>query len=168
MSHTNDETESTVAEEGAQLEFEDTIRIDTDKETLWSTISDPGTLTECVPGAEKVERQSKREYTCEITRGISHLTISLTGDVEFVEMNEPHWVVASGNAYDPKTHSEFDVLAAMEMNEVDDETVELSYTADVSYTGGVASLNTGLIRPIVKKDVDAYFENIRETVANNG
>lgn len=149
------------------LEFQDSVVIDATKEGLWSTISDPEILTECVPGAEEVTQVSERKYTCEITRGISHLTISLEGEVEFVELNEPDWVVASGSAYDPKTHSHFDVLAAMEMKEPDDGTVNLSYTAELSFTGGIASLSTRVFRPIVRRDVDTYFENVKTIVEDD-
>lgn len=149
---------------GNQLTFEDTVTLRTTKAHLWSVISDPEVLTRCVPGAEAITRESERRYTCEITRGISHLTISLTGEVEFVELNEPDWVVAKGSAYDPKTHSDFDVLAAMEMADRDDGTVALTYSAQVSFTGGIASLPTRIFRPIVGSDIDAYFENVRASV----
>lgn len=150
-----------------QLTFEDTVTLRTTKEHLWSVISDPEVLARCVPGAEAVTRESERRYTCEITRGISHLTISLTGEVEFVELNEPDWVVAKGSAYDPKTHSDFDVLAAMEMSDRGDGTVALTYSAQVSFTGGIASLPTRIFRPIVGSDIDTFFENIRATVEDD-
>lgn len=158
-----DETEESPANE-KRLEFADTVAIDTDKDTLWSIISDPEVLTTCVPGAESIERESKERYTVAITRGISHLTVSLSGEVEFVEMNEPDWIVASGSAFDATTGSDFDILAAMEMTEGEDDTTTLTYQAEVTYSGGVASLGTLFLRPIVRKDIGAYFENIRTEV----
>lgn len=155
-------------DDGHQLTFEDTVTLGTTKERLWSVISDPEVLARCVPGAEDVTRESERRYTCRITRGISHLTLSLTGEVEFVELNEPDWVVANGSAYDPKTHSDFDVLAAMELADADDGSATLTYSAQVSYTGGIASLPERLLRPIVSSDVDTFFENLRATVDGEG
>lgn len=148
---------------GKRLEFADTVAIDTTKDALWETISDPEVLTVAVPGAESIERVSKTKYTVDIRIGVSHLNVALDGDVEFVEMNEPDWIVASGSAFDSTTGSDFDILAAMEMNENDSGT-DLSYTAEVTYTGGVASLSKRLLRPIVKKNVNAYFDNIRDEV----
>ncbi|MFB6354149.1 MAG: CoxG family protein, partial [Halobacteriales archaeon] len=150
---------------GKQLSFSDAVEMPATTEELWATVSDPDVLTECVPGAESIEQVSERRYTLDITRGVSHLTVSLSGAVEFVELNEPEWVVVSGDAHDTKTGSDFDVLAAMELSAVDDATTQLAYRADVSFTGGVASLGAGVLRPIVRRDVDAYFENIRSVVA---
>lgn len=154
------------AHDGKRLEFTDTVAIETTKDELWATISDPEVLTACVPGADEIDRVSKTKYTVDISIGVAHLNVSLSGDVEFVEMNEPDWIVASGSAFDGTTGSDFDILAAMEMDETDDG-VDLSYTAEVAYTGGVASLHKRLLRPIVKKNVDKYFENIRSEVKSN-
>lgn len=162
-----DVTDESESESDGGMSFEDTVTLETTKDDLWAFISDPENLAQCVPGAQEVERVSQRRYTCEIERGISRLTLSVSGEVEMVEMNEPDWILADGNAYDSTTGSEFDLLAAMEMTESDDGTVDLGYTAELSFTGGVAGiagLSEGLVRSVVKSDVDTYFENIRAEV----
>jgi len=151
-------------ENSKRLEFTDTVEIETDKDHLWSVISDPETLTECVPGAESIERESERKYTLDITRGISHITVSLSGEAEFVEMNPPDYIVTKGHAFDSKTGSDFEVLAAMEMNETGDDAVELTYQAEVSFTGGVASMSNNILRPVINRDVDTYFANVKSVV----
>ncbi|MFB6253848.1 MAG: CoxG family protein [Halobacteriaceae archaeon] len=164
MNNTEEGAASETTKGDNTLQFDDTIVINTTKSELWSTISDPEILTECVPGAENIQRVSKREYTFQITRGISHLTVSLDGEVEFVEMNEPDWIIAEGSAYDPKTGSDIDILSAMEMEEQDDKTVALTYSTTVSLTGGVASLGNKMVRPIIQSDINTYFENIKSVV----
>jgi len=150
-------------EETSELEFSDAVRIDASREELWQTISDPDVLTECVPGAESIERVSETKYTVDITRGVSHLTVSLSGEAEFVEMNPPDYIVTRANAFDSKTGSDFDILAAMEIQE-DDEGAQLVYTAEVTYSGGVANISNRVLRPIVKRDINTYFENIQSEV----
>lgn len=165
MSQQNDEVpDDDVDADRKRLEFADTVELDTTKDELWSTISDPETLTECVPGAESIERISERKYELDITRGVAQMSLSLTGDAEFVEMSAPEYIVTRGNAFDSKTGSDFEVLAAMEMEETDDGTVQLTYQAEVEYSGGVASVPKGVISPIVKRDVDSYFDNVHRVV----
>lgn len=150
-----------------ELEFEDSLELEATKAELWAHISDPEILAACVPGAESVERLSERQYTVELTRGLGSLTISLSGEVELVEMDEPDWVVASGSAYDQRSHSEFEGLAAMEMTAIEDGVV-LDYRASMTFTGGVASLPTRIVDRVVRSDVDAYFENVRDVVTESG
>lgn len=151
------------ADNKRRLEFSDAVEIPATKNELWETISDPETLTECVPGADAIERVSERKYTLEITRGVSHLSLSLSGEAEFVEMNAPDSIVTKGSAFESKTGSTFDILAAMEINEVEDG-CELVYTAEVEYSGGAASLTNSLLKPVVERDVGTYFDNVRAAV----
>ncbi|ELZ30536.1 carbon monoxide dehydrogenase subunit G [Halosimplex carlsbadense 2-9-1] len=149
---------------GERLEFADAVYVDAEPGELWGHLSDPETLTECVPGAESIERQSERRYSVEITRGVSRLTVSLSGEAEFVEMDPPDHVVTSATAFDSTTGSEFDVLAAMEIQDGDRYESKLAYTAEVTYTGGAATLNPSVLRPIVERDIDSYFGNLTEVV----
>ena len=155
----NGDTERTT-----ELQFEDSVEIpigqDTTKDDLWAVCSDPEVLVTAVPGAEEVEQLSERTYRGTITRGIHSITVSLDGEVELVELNEPDWVMASGNAYDSRSHSGFEGLAAMEVNTVDEETVRIDYRADVTLSGGVATVPARILRRIVGRDVNTYFENL--------
>ncbi|MFC7211808.1 CoxG family protein [Natronoarchaeum sp. GCM10025321] len=159
--------EEQVDEASKRLEFADTVELATTKDDLWSTISDPETLTECVPGAESIVRTSEQKYELDITRGVAQMSLSLTGEAEFVEMSPPDYIVTTGNAFDTKTGSDFEILAAMEMEEIDDETVQLTYQAEVEYSGGVASVPKRVISPIVKRDVDTYFDNVHRVVEDD-
>ncbi|QSG07548.1 CoxG family protein [Halapricum desulfuricans] len=156
-------SESDFDEEEARLEFSDTVTIETGKDDLWAFISRAENLAECIPGAESVERLSERQYTCEITRGISRVRVSLDGEFELVEMNEPDWIVMEGNGFDSTTGSDFDVLAAMEMDEHDEGT-NLSYSAELYYTGGVARLGARLLSRVIEGDIETYFQNIKDEV----
>ncbi|MFD1641363.1 CoxG family protein [Halohasta litorea] len=162
--HSKNGAEADTEAADGTLTFSDSVAIETTPEALWSTISDPATLTECVPGAESIERVSERKYTVKITRGVSHLTVSLSGEAEFVEMNPPDYVVTSATAFDSKTGSDFDILAAMEISPVEDGTAELAYSAEVSISGGVGTMSSRLLRPIVNRDITTYFSNIKTEV----
>ncbi|MFB6132590.1 MAG: CoxG family protein [Halanaeroarchaeum sp.] len=162
-----DETSEQVPEEDAsprRLEFADEVTIDASKQALWETISDPAVLTECVPGAQSIERVSEQKYTVDLERGVSHLTLSLSGEAELVEMNPPDYIVTKATAFESKTGTTFDILAAMEITDDPEGESELAYTAEVEYSGGAASLSTSLLRPVVDRDVKTYFDNVRSTV----
>jgi carbon monoxide dehydrogenase subunit G len=146
-------------ETGAQLEFEGAVEIEGTRDELWAFISDPENLVDCVPGAEEVQRRSDREYSFVVEQGIGRFTVTLDGEVELVEMDEPDFVVADGSAYDGGTGSTFEGLAAMEMS--GDDPVDLAYTAEMTFTGGVASLGARLVRRVIRSNVDEYFDNIR-------
>ena len=157
-------TEPDEPKDGIQLQFSDGKSIETSKPELWRHVSDPELLATCIPGAETVERITDRKYSVEIVRGISRLSLSLSGDIELVELQEPDWILAEGTAYDSKTHSDFTGTAAMEITRIDESTVELRYEAFLTFSGGSASLSPKILRAVVESDVDQYFENVQARV----
>lgn len=158
------------AAEGAEkeLQFENVVEIEGNRDDLWEFISDPANLVECIPGAKNVERHSEREYSLLIEQKIGFFSVTLDGEAELVEMNEPDWIVADGSAYDRGTGSTFDVVAAMEMSTKDDDTIALAYNADVTVTGGIATYAVQWIRRIFSSRVDDYFENIKSEFETDG
>lgn len=163
MQQETDGDTATDQDDGSRLEFADTVEIAAGKDELWAYISDPENLARSIPGAEEVERVSEREYTCTISRGIRRISVSLSAELELVEMDPPDHIVAEGTAFEHTTGSDFDVVGAMRMTETDDA-VELSYMADVEFTGGIATLGAHLLESVVQADVETYFENIRAAV----
>ena len=145
------------------LEFEDSVSIRRSKNEVWAFISDPENLVECVPGAEDINKLSEREYTFEIAQSIARFTITLEGDVELVEMDEPDWILADGSAYDDSTGSTFDVITAMEMTE-SDEDIKLIYRAELTMTGGIASVGARLAKRVIRSNVEEYFDNVKSAL----
>lgn len=149
---------------GTELEFQDTVSIASTKDTLWPRLAEAEFLAACIPGAEHVERRSEHRYAVRVRRGVNRLSISLDGDVEIVDMHEADWILIEGNAYDSRTHSEFEGVAAMELARAGDHTVDLSYRAILTFSGGTSILTPGVLRTIVESDVDRFFRNIAEMV----
>ena len=146
------------------LEFSDTVSIDADKETVWAFISDAQNLADVVPGAKSVEQVSDRRYAVELERGIGRVRVKIDGEVELVEMDEPHWIIAEGEGFDSTTGSTFELSAGMEMVETGANGVELSYSAQVFYSGGIARVGNRLLRKFVVGDVEKYFDNVKARV----
>jgi carbon monoxide dehydrogenase subunit G len=146
------------------LDFSDTVSIDTDKETLWTFVSDAGNLADVVPGAQSVTQQSERRYAVELERGIGRVRVAIEGEVELVEMDEPDWVIAEGEGFDSTTGSTFELSAGMEMNERESGGTDLSYHAAVYYTGGIARVGAPMLKKLIRSDVERYFENVKDAV----
>ncbi|WP_318567966.1 CoxG family protein [Salinigranum marinum] len=143
------------------MEFEGEVEIETTKTDLWRLISDPEALVTCVPGAKEVHKQSATRYTGLIERGVAGVTITLDGEVEIVELNEPTSMRAIASGTDSKTNSQMDAQAEMDLRDDGDE-LTLQYGVTVEFTGKLATLGSRLVKRKVKSDIDTYFENVRE------
>lgn len=164
---TDDTTQTGESSERAtELTVEDSVELSVPEEItradVWEICSDPAVLAECIPGAESVEQLSERRYRGTVTRGVHSITVSMDGEVELVEQHEPDWILAEGQAYDPRSHSDFNGLGAMEIEMINEGTVGIHYRLKVTLSGGVATVPARILRRIVDRDVGMYFENIHE------
>ena len=157
-------TNETHSDTEPDLEFAGTVSIDTDKRALWEFISEAQNLADVVPGAQSVEQETERRYAVELERGIGRVRVKIDGEVELVEMNEPDWVIAEGEGFDSTTGSTFELSAGMEMVETGPNEVDLSYSAQVFYSGGIARVGNRLLRKFIVRDVDRYFENVKSRI----
>lgn len=143
------------------MEFEDEIAIDTDKEHLWSLVSDPEVLVECVPGAKEVERLNEREYRGVVERGVAGVSIALDGEVEMTELDEPNALNAIARGDDARSNSRMEATMTMDLSEDGDET-RIEYFIDMDFTGRLASLGARIVKRKINSDIDVFFENIKE------
>lgn len=144
------------------MEFEDTKVIDTDKDHLWELVSDPEVLAMCVPGAKEVNKLSETRYEGVIERGLAGVSLSLEGEVEITELNEPDYLSAEVTGEDTRTNSRMDAVAEMEMSETDVGQTALDYRVDMDFTGRLASLGSRIVKRKISSDIDTFFVNVQE------
>jgi len=143
------------------MEFEDELAIDTDKEHLWSLVSDPAVLVECVPGAKEVDRISDREYHGVIERGVAGISMTLDGEVEMTELDEPNRLSAIARGEDARSNSRMEADMYMELEENGDGTT-IEYFIDLDFTGRLASLGARIVKRKINSDIGTFFDNLKE------
>ncbi|WP_165875255.1 CoxG family protein [Natrarchaeobius chitinivorans] len=142
------------------MQFQDEVVIETDAETTWELVSDPEVLVESVPGAKEVTRVSDDEYKGTIERGIAGITVALEGEVAMTELNPPSHLTAEASGEDSNTGSRLDADAEMDMTDEGDSTT-LAYEIDMEFTGRLATVGSRLLKRMIRKDINTFFENIK-------
>jgi len=143
------------------MEFEDELAIGTGQAHLWSLVSDPEVLVECVPGAKEVERINDREYRGVIERGVAGITMTLDGEVEMTELEEPHRLEAVGRGEDNRSNSRMEAEMSMELTE-NGESTTIAYYIDMDFTGRLASLGARIVKRKINSDIGTFFDNLKE------
>lgn len=150
------------------LTFEDSLSLPDSKGLVWSDLIDPGFLVAALPGANSVDQVSTDRYTAEVIRGVGPVTLTMTADVQIVDKREPDWLIAKGEAYDRRTHTDIKGTVAIELTEIDSTSTLMRYRVETKICGGSGILSPRLLRPIVKKDLDEFFDNIEASRGSCG
>lgn len=143
------------------MEFADELVIDTDRDHLWTLVSDPAVLVECVPGAKEITRVSEREYHGVVERGISGITLTLDGEVEMTEFDEPTHMGAEARGEDRRSNARMEATMQMDLTEDEDGTT-IAYVIDLDFSGRLASLGARIVKRKINADINTFFENIKE------
>lgn len=133
-------------------------------ETIFDVTFQPEVLEACIPGADKVEKMSDTEYSGQVTRGLASITVTMDLDGAIVENERPERVVIELEGSDNRTNSTADGTVTVTSSENGDKTT-LSYEADITFTGRLASLGGRLIKRQVNKDLQTFFDELEEEVA---
>lgn len=145
------------------MEFTGEFTVTATPEQIWTIITDPEELSQCIPGADEIERVDDHTYTGTITRSVAGFTLSLSGEVEIIEQDPYERMAATVTAGDDSAGTWTKVSAEMAIDLVaSGEETTLSYTVTADVKGKLASRGSSLVKPKVKADIEEYFAAVEE------
>lgn len=149
------------------MEFEDEVDLEAEPSETWELVSDPQVLMECVPGAKDVERVTEDNYRGTIERGVAGINLSLHGEVTLTDQNPPHSFSAEAAGEDENTGSRVDADANIELIDNGDTTT-VAYVIDMDFTGRLATLGARMTKRLILRDINTFFDNVRDKVEESG
>src|SRR5262245_7933528 len=134
-------------------------RIEAPVEAVWRALNDPEVLKRCIPGCEKLEKQSDTEMTATVVLRVGPIKATFEGAVEFSNLNPPNSYTISGEgkggiAGFAKGGADVSLAA-----DGPNATI-LSYSVKADVGGKIAQLGARLIDSTAKKLATQFFSNL--------
>jgi carbon monoxide dehydrogenase subunit G len=145
------------------MKLSGSVTIKASRAKVWAFLTDPMQVSQCAPGVEKVEVvEAGRKFRATAGIGFGTVKARFTGDAEFVEMDAPNRAVikAHGNA----PGSAADVASEMILNDGPDGATVMSWTADITILGQLASLAARMMAPVSQKLTEQFFECAKKKI----
>lgn len=136
--------------------------IEADRATVWTALNDPEVLKACIPGCQKMSRDSETRFTAKVSQKIGPVRASFTGDLELSN-------IIPGESYRLDGRGKGGVAggaaggASVRLEDVPEGT-RLSYEVDANVTGKLAQLGNRLINGFAKKFADEFFDRFKTEV----
>jgi carbon monoxide dehydrogenase subunit G len=133
-------------------------RIEAPVEAVWRALNDPEVLKRCIPGCERLEKQSDTEMTATVVLRVGPVKATFEGAVELGNLNPPHSYTISGEgkggiAGFAKGGADVSLAA-------DGPTATiLTYSVKADVGGKIAQLGARLIDSTAKKLATQFFSN---------
>lgn len=131
---------------------------------VWDLLFDVETLAACIPGAEKIEAIDDRTYEAVVKQKVGPISVRLKFTTTLTEIDPPRYVKAVGRGQDIGKAGTFTMEGILNLTERSEESVDLSYSANVSLVGRLATFGERIMRAKVKQVGDDVTANLQETL----
>jgi len=129
---------------------------------VWDFLLEPGTLASCVPGAEKMETIDDKTYESIVKQKVGPISVRLKFTTVLTEVDAPKHVKAVGKGADIGKAGNFTHEITVDLAEISKDEVEVSYKANVSIVGRLATFGERIMRAKAKSVGEEFTQNLQE------
>ncbi len=144
--------------------IEGEFTLDAPIQDVWDLLFEIDTLAACIPGAEKIEEVGENTYDAVVKQKVGPISVRLKFTTTLTEMDPPRYVKAVGRGADIGKAGTFTMEGTLNLTETSKDSVELSYRANVSLVGRLATFGERIMRAKVKQVGDDVTTNLQETL----
>jgi carbon monoxide dehydrogenase subunit G len=129
---------------------------------VWDFLLEPETLATCIPGAEKMERIDDKNYESTVKQRVGLISVKFKFITTISEMDPPKYVKAVGKGEAMGGMGTFTHEMTVNLAETSKGEVEISYKANVSIVGRLATFGERIMRAKSKSVGEELTRNLQE------
>jgi carbon monoxide dehydrogenase subunit G len=129
---------------------------------VWDLLFEIDTLAACIPGAEKIEPIDDRTYDAIVKQKVGPITVRFKFITTLTEIDPPRHVTAEGRGEDIGKAGTFTQKTSVDLTEISEDSVEISYSSNVSLVGRLATFGERIMRAKAKQVGEEITKNLQE------
>jgi carbon monoxide dehydrogenase subunit G len=129
---------------------------------LWDMLLDPATLGSCLPGAEKIEKIDEKTYDAVVKQKVGPIKVTLKFRNVLTEVQPPYRLVLEGEGEDVTKLGHMKQKTIVELSEIGDGNVDVSYKSDVAIVGKLAMFGDRVMKSKAKEVEKEFTRNLQE------
>ena len=148
--------------------IEETFRIKLPIEELWKSALNPEIMGPCVPGCEKVEAISEKEYDSIIKANVGFISVRFRVKTIIEEMVPYKLIRAVGEGKELRNLGSFRQKTSIHFSELSRDETEVSYRSEVSIVGRLATFGDRVLRHKASELGKQFVENVHRELSPQG
>ena len=129
---------------------------------VWDFLLEPGTLASCIPGAEKIAAIDDKNYEAIVKQKVGLISVKFNFITTITEIDPPKYVKAVGKGSAMGGLGTFTHEMTVNLTEISKDEVEVSYKANISVVGRLATFGERIMRAKSKSVGDELTRNLQE------
>jgi carbon monoxide dehydrogenase subunit G len=147
------------------MHLEGETEIAAGRQRVWTVLTDPHAVAECVPGEPAIECLDDRNFRVTAEFGNGFLRAPVTVEIELTELSAPARAQACATA--AVMASPVAASGSLDLEEVGPELTRARWAAEVTL-GGMLSGFGGMVQAPIKKGVEHTLECLRARLEEKG
>ena len=135
-------------------------------EELWGFLLKPETLGSCIPGCEKMEKIDDNTFESIVAAKMGFIVVRLKFTTTLTDLEPPHRIKAVAKGEDLGKHGQFTQNTVVDLKELPEGQVEVSYKSNVSIVGPLATFGDRVMRIKAKQIEKEFTENLKKTLSD--
>ncbi len=130
-------------------------------EKVWQTLTDPTSLSACIPGCEKLEEVGKDEYSATVTLAMGPIRSKFNATVKMLDQNpyESYRLVVEGNGPSGFVRGESQVTLVGENGKT-----TVNVESDSTSGGLLARVGQRMMESFARSMMDRFFTCLQQAV----
>jgi uncharacterized protein len=148
------------------MEFSGAETVSVSIEKVWAFLADVNNVAACAPGFQSLEVLGPGHWKALVAAGVGPLKATFTMDVARPVMQKPDLMVVQVRGKAPG--SAIEVEGSMNLTVIDKNRTRMSWVAQVTVSGMLAMIGTGLINAVAERLTIQFFTCLRSHLQNTG
>lgn len=145
------------------MQLEGEVDINAPRETVWEFLTDPHQVSKCAPGLDSLEvLEEDKRFQAIVSVGFGSMKARFTAEVEWLELEPPSRAKMKAHGVAPGSTA--DAVSEMVLSESEGGGTALTWTADVSIQGTIASLASRLMGSMTQRLTGEFFNCVKGNV----
>ena len=128
---------------------------------VWDFLLEPETLASCIPGAEQMEAIDDKTYESVVKQRVGPISVKFKFTTTLTEMVPPKYVKAVGKGAAMGGMGTFTHEMTVNLAEISKDEVEISYKANISIVGRLATFGERIMRAKADKVGEEITRNLQ-------
>jgi carbon monoxide dehydrogenase subunit G len=129
---------------------------------VWNFLLSPETLMACIPGAEKMDAIDDKTYESIVKQKVGPIEVRLKFTTTLATMDPPRYLEAVGGGEEVHKAGTFTQRTTVNLTEISENSVEISYSSNVSLVGRLATFGDRIMRAKAKEMGEQVTKNFEE------
>ena len=143
------------------MKIEKTFTISAPQEQVWSFITDPQKVAQCIPGCEGAEEKERGRYAAAINVKVGPIRTTFHLDIEQTEQRPPEFASYQSKGEEGSRASRINAVSTLTLKSVSANSTEVTYTSDINIVGRLGKFGSGMMQKIADSIGEEFVAELK-------